>query len=79
MAPFEMLMIPIEFIFRSPLGILLMIAISMGLLRLIVWREKMLAAKWSPEDKVRSSQMWSIILVILLIASGCAFYAVRLP
>jgi hypothetical protein len=79
MAAFEMLWIPIEFIFRTPLGILLMIAISLGLLRLIVWREMMLADKWSPEDKVRSSQMWSIILVMLLIASGCAFYAARLP
>ena len=79
MAPFEMLWIPIEFIFRSPLGILIMIAISMGLLRLIVWREKMLADKLSPEDKVRSSQMWSIILTMLLIASGCAFFVVRLP
>lgn len=79
MAPFKMLWAPIEFIFISPLGILMMIAISAGLLRLIVWREKMLAANFSSEDKVCSSQMWSIILVMLLIASGCAYYAVRLP
>jgi uncharacterized membrane protein len=79
MAPFKVLWAPIEFIFSSPLGILMMIAISAGLLRLIIWREKMLAAKYSPEDKLRSSRMWSIILVMLLIVSGCAYYAVRLP
>ena len=78
MAPFEMLWIPIEFIFKSPLGILLMIAISMGLLRLIVWREQLLETAHPPEDKVRSGQTWSILLVILLVVSGCAYYAARM-
>ena len=77
MAPFEMLWIPIEFVFRSPLGILIMMAMAMGLLRLIVWREKMLAEEHSHEDKVHSSQIWSILLM-MLVASGCAFFAVRM-
>ena len=78
MAPFEMLWIPVEFIFRSSLGVLLMMAMSMGLLKVMVWREQLLAKEYPSEDKLRGSQIWSYVLVTMLVASGCAYFAVRM-